>query len=309
MNYNSQINIGIIGAGYLGKYHIEQLKKIEKINIVGFYDINKERSAYISNKYSIDFMDIKNLLDKSNAVSIVTPTNTHYQIAKMAIKNGCNIFVEKPITDKVIQSSKLISMAKENKVIIQVGHIERFNPVYQLLNKFKIDPLFIECHRLSKLNKRGNDVSVILDLMIHDIDLICHLKNRDIDRIDSNGVSVVNDTIDIANARITFNDNTIANLTASRISDKNMRKMRIFTEGEYYNADLLNKSLDKYKLNNKGNPEKNCIMQPNDNSNALYNELYNFINAIRSCEESIIDGECGRFALDIALKIQDNIIG
>ena len=309
MNLNSRINISIIGAGYLGEYHIQQLKKIENINIIGFYDIDSDRASYISNKYSIAFMQIDELLDRSNAISIVTPTKTHFNLAKIAINNSCNIFIEKPITDDIKDSSELIELANSKKVIIQVGHIERFNPVYKLLEKQKLEPRFIECHRLSKLNKRGHDISVILDLMIHDIDLVCSLKDKNINRIESNGVSVVSDSIDIANARILFDDGCVANLTASRISQKNMRKMRIFTKGEYYNADLLRKSLDKYKLNKKGEPQKDCIIQPNDNSNPLHDELYNFIQAIRNDDKPIIDGESGKLALEVALQIQEKING
>ena len=312
MNSKAQINISVIGAGYLGEYHIQQLKNIDNINIIGFYDIDNKRVKYIINKYQIKFQSIQYLLDKSNAICIVTPTNTHFNIAKRAIKKNCHVFIEKPITETIEQSTALIKLAQEKNRYIQVGHVERFNPAYQFVAKQNFNARFIECHRLSKLNNRALDVSVILDLMIHDIDLICNLKNNKIINVESNGVSVISDSIDIANARITFSDGCVANLTSSRISQKNMRKMRIFTKGKYYNIDLLNKKADMFSIDSiTKKPQKDCTMQlkTKKNNNALYDELNNFIHSIDNKTTPRIDGKSGKLALEIALQIQNKING
>ena len=309
---NSQINISVIGAGYLGEYHIMQLQKINNINLIGFYDISKERSRYIHYKYGINHIDKEELFMKCDAVCIVTPTNTHFDIAKQAIENNCHVFIEKPITQSTNESSLLIDIAKSFNVYIQVGHIERFNPAYKLLLKENSDAEFIECHRLAKAQNRGKEVSVILDLMIHDIDLIYNLKGKKIDKIEANGVSVMSNSLDIANARLTFEDGCVANLTASRISKKSMRKIRIFSKGSYFNVNLLNKNLKKYIVDKHTQKiEKDCTKQQNITSprNALNDELNEFIKCIINKKEPIINGINAQSALKIALQIQDEIIG
>jgi len=309
MKNKYQIDICVIGAGFLGEYHIQQLKKNNNANLVGFYDTDLIRSKHIMQKYNVECKGIDELFTKSQAACIVTPTTTHYDIASRALSRNCHIFIEKPITDTVLESNNLIKYAKKNNLIIQVGHIERFNPAYRQLAKYDINPQFIECHRLSTFNDRSLDVSVILDLMIHDIDLICDIKKNKISNIEATGVSVISNSIDIANARITFNDSAVANLTASRISQKSMRKLRIFSKGNYLNLDLLNKKLDMYSIDDNGLVKNNNTGSKLQQSrNALYDELDNFINSIYYKKQPLIDGESGRKALEIALEIQ-GIIG
>ena len=310
MKNKYQIDICVIGAGFLGEYHIQQLKNNNNANLVGFYDTDLIRSKYIKQKYNIDCKSIDELFSQSKAVCIVTPTTTHYDIANKALLNNCHVFIEKPITDTILESNNLIEYAKKNNLIIQVGHIERFNPAYRELNNYNFEPQFIECHRLSTFNDRCLDVSVILDLMIHDIDLICDIKKDEISNIQATGVPVISNSIDIANARITFNDNSVANLTASRISQKSMRKLRIFSKGSYLNLDLLNKNLDIYSIDNNG-VIKQCNKEHKmeKSRNALYDELDNFIDSIYYKKQPMINGESGRKALEIALEIQGLIFG
>ena len=310
MKSKYQIDICVIGAGFLGEYHIQQLKKNKKANLVGFYDTDLNRSQYITQKYNIKHNTVEELFTKSQAACIVTPTKTHYDIASRALSSNCHVFIEKPITDNILDSNNIIKHAKKNDLVIQVGHIERFNPAFRGLKKYNINPQFIECHRLSTFNERSLDVSVILDLMIHDIDLICDLKKDKIKNIDATGVSVISKSTDIANARITFNDSSVANLTASRISQKSMRKLRVFSKGNYLNVDLLDKRIDVYVIGDNGiEKKKNAISKNQKNRNALYDELDYFIDAIYYKRQPLIDGECGRKALEIALEIQGIISG
>ena len=310
MKNKYQIDICVIGVGFLGEYHVQQLKNNRNANLVGFYDTNESRSEYITQQYNIKHKSLDELFTQSQAACIVTPTTTHFDIASKAISSNCHVFIEKPITDTVLESDRLIKYANRKNLIIQVGHIERFNPAYKQLIKYNINPQFIECHRLSTFSDRSLDISVILDLMIHDIDLICDIKKHNISNIEATGVSVISKSIDIANARISFEDGAVANLTASRISQKSMRKLRIFSKGNYLNLDLLNKKVDIYSIDKNGLAKRSNMSDKNQQSgNALNDELNNFIDSIYHKKQPLINGESGKMALEIALEIQGLILG
>ena len=317
------IKIGVIGAGYLGEFHIQQLQTIKNVKLVGFHDSNLDRSKTINSKYNVQgYNSYADLYEICDAIIIATPTGTHYQIAKNVLNNGCHVFIEKPITKKLKQAQELIEEATKRNLLIQVGHIERFNPAFILLNNMDITPKFIEVHRLASFKSRGQDTSVVLDLMIHDIDIILSILKSEITDVQANGVSVITSETDIANARITFRNKCIVNLTASRISLKEMRKMRIFQNKSYINIDFLNKNMEEYLLTDKKEVNKNSELFPYDDKgtkfiqytkndgekhNALQEELKHFITCIQNNTQPIINGKIAKEALNIALIIQEKI--
>ena len=324
MGKGSSLRIGVIGVGHLGNFHLKQLSNIPNILVSGLYDINNKRATLMSKNHNVHcFSSINNLLNSSDAVSIVTPTCTHYKISKRALNQGCHIFIEKPITDNLADARSLLKKAKQEKKIIQVGHIERFNPGFIALKKINPNPKFIEVHRLAPFNSRGNDVPVILDLMIHDLDIIISLLGNKVEDIRANGVSVISKSIDIANARLVFNNGCVVNLTASRISQKEMRKMRLFSQNSYITIDFKEKLLEEYKIyNNKYKLKKNdkvLEIGKNNKKHIIYNkplitkddalkeELNHFIHSIHNNSNPKTDGESATEALNIALKIQSKI--
>ncbi|MAS16733.1 MAG: oxidoreductase, partial [Flavobacteriaceae bacterium] len=234
------IKIGVIGAGHLGKIHLKLLNSSKKFDLIGFYDIDKESSEELSKKEGYNyFSNLDSLLSNVDAVDIVSPTTTHFQIAKNVILKNKHVFIEKPITNKSENAKELIDLSIKNNIIGQVGHVERFNPAYVASIEHFNNPMFIESHRLSDFNPRGNDVSVIMDLMIHDIDIILNIVKSKVKEVKASGVSIVSNSPDIANARIEFENKCVANLTASRISLKKMRKTRIFQKDAYIAIDFL----------------------------------------------------------------------
>lgn len=243
------LKIGIFGAGHLGKIHMQQWAAIEGVTIVGFYDPNDDNAATAIQQYQVRrYENSSELLQDADAVDIVTTTTTHYQIAKAALLLGRHIFVEKPFTNTLAEAQELIKLVKEARVKCQIGHVERFNPALLALGDTPIQPMFIESHRLATFNPRGTDVSVILDLMIHDIDIILHLVKSPVKRISASGVAVMSDNPDIANARIEFDNGCVANLTSSRISMKRMRKMRLFQRDAYISVDFLDKKTEIIRM-------------------------------------------------------------
>ena len=249
MSKEATINYGVIGVGYLGSFHVQQLKEIAGVNLVGVFDINTERGASILDQYGvISFSNLDELCKECDSVSVVTPTNTHFEVANTCLDNDCNVFIEKPITSNLDHAVAIAQRAKSLNKILQVGHIERFNPVYCDINPKDVSPLFIESHRLAPFNSRGTDVSVVLDLMIHDIDILLSYVNDDIKNIQTSGSSIISDEIDLANARIEFKGGCVANLTASRVSESKMRKFRIFQSHSYISMDFLNYKIEKYLL-------------------------------------------------------------
>ena len=321
-----QIKIGVVGVGHLGKHHVEHLHTIKEADLVGTYDIDKNRSENISNLYGIQsFKSIDALLKEVDAVSIVTPTPEHKSVAIKCIEKSKHIFIEKPITATVADADELISLAKAKKTIIQVGHIERLNPALLPLKKYDINPRFIEIQRLAPYMERGSDVPVVLDLMIHDIDLVLTFVSSAIKDIKANGVSIMTNSVDIANARISFENGTVANLTSSRVAKDRVRKMKIFQQDLYITVDLLMSLTEVYRaVDQKNNNIKAIMSAPlqskGENRQILYEkptiiqkdalrmELKNFVGATRKTEKPIVDGEAGKRALDLAIKIQNKIL-
>lgn len=282
------LKIGIFGTGHLGKIHIQQWKEIAGIELVGFFDPNDENAQSTTDQYQIKrYTDANELLLACTAVDIVTTTIHHYEIAKSALLSGKHIFVEKPFTNTLAEAQELIKLVKEARVKCQIGHVERFNPALLALGDTPIQPMFIESHRLSTFNPRGTDVSVILDLMIHDIDIVLHLVKSPVKRISASGVAVMSETPDIANARIEFDNGCVANLTSSRISLKRMRKMRLFQRDAYISVDFLEKKTEIIRLSDDNNDPKGLMDIPLEMANgdkkilSVKNPEVPSVNAIR----------------------------
>ncbi|HRI20299.1 MAG TPA: Gfo/Idh/MocA family oxidoreductase, partial [Panacibacter sp.] len=232
------LKVGMFGVGHLGKFHLNNWKEIEGVELVGFFDPDDTNANEVTEKYGLKrFEDINSLLDKIDAADIVAPTNHHFNLCESAIRKGRHVFVEKPLANTIEEGKQIVKMAREAGLKVQVGHVERFNPAYLAVKDLDLNPMFIEVHRLAQFNPRGTEVSVILDLMIHDIDIILSLVQSDVRNIYASGVAVMTDTPDIANVRMEFDNGAVANLTSSRISMKRMRKMRLFQKDAYIGID------------------------------------------------------------------------
>ncbi len=297
------LKYGIIGAGHLGNYHAMQINEIDTASLIGIYDIVESNSLNLSKKYKTQqYLSLDKLIKDCDAVSIATPATNHFEVAKIALENNCHLFVEKPFTKTISEAQKLIALKNKKNLKIQVGHIERFNPAFIQLMNNKSNPEFIESHRLSLYNPRGTDVDVILDLMVHDIDLILKLVPSKIKNIYASGKAVLTDSVDLANSRIEFENGCTVNLTASRISLKQMRQMRIFEKRSYSLIDFNVPSLNTWKINkNKKLEEIKYKINP---TNALYEELFCFVNSIQSDEKILVPAEEALLTLEIADKIQ-----
>ena len=248
------LKIGVLGTGHLGKIHLKCIGlATEAYELVGFYDPDPQVAAAVAETFSTRaFPDVQALIAAVDIVDIVTPTTTHYALAKQVIEAGKHLFIEKPITHQLAEAEELVALAQAKGVKIQVGHVERFNPALLALGDMQVNPMFIEAHRLAVFNPRGTDVSVVLDLMIHDLDIILSMVDSPVAEVHASGVAVVSDTVDIANARIAFANGCVANLTASRISMKQMRKVRIFQRDAYVSLDFLDKEAQVIRLFEQG---------------------------------------------------------
>ncbi|WP_274474430.1 Gfo/Idh/MocA family protein [Mangrovimonas aestuarii] len=316
------LKVGVLGAGHLGKIHLRLLNQSDKYELVGFYDANEENAKKVSEEYGYTYYNsIDKLIDSVDVVDIVTPTLSHYDCAKQAISKGKHIFIEKPITNTVQEAEALRTLVAEYGVKGQVGHVERFNPAFRAIKDMVENPMFIETHRLAEFNPRGTDVPVVLDLMIHDIDIILSVVNSKVKHISASGVSVISDTPDIANARIEFINGCVANLTASRISLKNMRKTRFFQKDAYISVDFLEKNCEVVKM--KDAPENpgdfDMILQNAEGvkkqiyfdnpdispNNAILDELETFADAINNNTKPIVTLHDGTEALRVATMIID----
>jgi len=302
---NSKIRVGVIGLGYLGKFHFEKYSSNKSVKLTSIVDIDKKNLDLVNSKEIYKSTSYKDIIGKVDAVSIVTPTITHFSIAKFFLDNKVHVLLEKPMTESVTQAKKLNEIAKKTKRILQIGHLEQFNPAIRKLKSLLNEPEFIEVHRLCKFNPRAIDVDVVLDLMIHDIDIVLSLINKNIKKISVSGKKVITNLIDIANVRIEFENNVVANLTASRISTKNERKMRIFLKNAYYSVDFINNEL-KRLIKNKSNSFKTTSFQFRK-SDPLNEEIKNFINTCYGREKSMTSGECGLQALTVAKNITRNL--
>lgn len=279
------LKVGVFGVGHLGKFHLNNWKEIKMAELAGFYDPNDAIAQKVSEKYQLArFLDAELLMDACDLVDITAPTPFHFALCEKAIRKGKHVFVEKPLAHTMEEARELVKLVKESNVKLQVGHVERFNPAYLALHSTQLNPLFIEVHRLAQFDPRGTEVSVILDLMIHDIDIILNLVKSEVKNISASGVAVMTDTPDIASVRIEFNNGCVANLTSSRISMKKMRKMRLFQKDAYIGIDFLNKKTEIIKLKTPQDLDVFAfdIETPNGKKTiALSNPLIPEVNAIR----------------------------
>jgi predicted dehydrogenase len=316
------IKIGVFGVGHLGKFHLNNWKEIAGVELVGFYDPSDETAKEVSEKYQLPrFLDADILIDSCDAIDIVAPTNHHFELCEKAIKKGKHVFVEKPLANTMDEARLLVKLAAESGIKFQVGHVERFNPAFLAIKDMQLNPMFIEVHRLAQFNPRGTEVSVILDLMIHDIDIILSIVKSDVKSISASGVGVMTETPDIANVRIEFNNGCVANLTSSRISMKKMRKIRLFQKDSYIGIDFLNKKTEIIKLKQPQDANvfafdietpsgKKTIAISNPiipEVNAIKKELEEFIDAINQNTRTIVSEMDGLMAMDVAHQILEKI--
>ncbi len=315
------LKVGIVGCGHLGKIHTKLLSQSENYKLIGIYDKDNEESIRVSNEFKCtSFESFDSLLNSVDVIDIVAPTPFHFNYAKQAINKNKHVFIEKPVCTTSRESEELIKLGDLKKVKIQVGHVERFNPAFTKVENEISKPMFIECHRLRKFHPRGTDVSVVLDLMIHDIDIILKTVDSKVKDILSSGVSVISETPDIANARIEFENGCVANLTASRVSLKNMRKTRFFQTGKYISVDFLNKESEIVEIDSDNNAipimtfelangiKKNIVFKKPQikENNAILDELDSFAYSIKNNKTPKVDISDGHKALEVALKIISN---
>ncbi len=299
-----KLNIGVIGIGYLGKYHLEKFINNKQCDTKWVVDNNLKNINMQLNSSIKKTNDYREIIQDVDAVSLVTPTKTHFKIAKFFLENKKHVLIEKPMTETVEQAEKLVKLAKKNKVILQVGHLERFNPVMKRLTDEISCPLFIEVHRLAKFNPRSTDVNVIFDLMIHDIDIVTTLINKKIKSVSAFGRKIITKSTDIANVRLEFIGGAVANLTASRISQKNERKIRIFEKDKYYSVDFMNSNIKKYQKNIGAKKELFSFKEFKYNkADSLKDEINNFILSCCGKENPLVDGNQGKAAVQTATLI------
>ena len=316
------LKIGVFGVGHLGKFHLNNWKEIADVEIVGFYDPSDAVANEVAEKYQlVRYTDPEVLIDKVDAVDIVAPTTYHFHLCEKAIKKGKHVFVEKPLANSMEEARQLVKLAGESGIKFQVGHVERFNPAFLAVRQLDLQPHFIEVHRLAQFNPRGTEVSVILDLMIHDIDIILSIVKSDVKTISASGVSVLTETPDIANVRIEFNNGCVANLTSSRISMKKMRKIRLFQKDAYIGIDFLDKKTEIIKLKEEGDNnvfafdiETNAGTKtiavanpPVPEVNAIKEELVAFRDAIVNNTRTVVSEHDGLMAMDVAHQILQKI--
>ncbi|OGT31181.1 MAG: UDP-N-acetyl-D-glucosamine dehydrogenase [Gammaproteobacteria bacterium RIFCSPHIGHO2_12_FULL_35_23] len=306
------IRVAVIGVGYLGNFHAEKYSKIEGVQLAAVVDIDQTKAKEVANKFAVKaFTDYKDLVGQVDAVSIVVPTQLHFEVSQFFLEHGIHVLVEKPITTTVAEANTLIELAKVKQLVLQVGHLERFNATIIALAKHLFNPRFIESTRIAPFNLRGSDVNVMLDLMIHDIDIIQSIVQSPIQNIDANGACVLSNSEDIANARITFLNGCVANVTASRVSLKSERKMRIFQPNAYFSLDLQNKSLVMYQKGIgemfPGIPNIKHETLNFDNDDALLAEIKAFIFSISNKINPVVSGEEGARSLQTAIEITEMV--
>ena len=316
------LKVGIFGVGHLGKFHLNNWKQIPGIEIVGFFDPNNDNAKAVEAEYGLKrYMDEEALIKATDIIDVVTPTHLHFPVCEMAIKMGKHVFVEKPMANTIEEGKAIMEMVKEAGVKLQVGHVERFNPAFTALKDVTLNPSFIEVHRLAQFNPRGTEVSVILDLMIHDIDIILSIVKSSVKHISASGVAVLTDTPDIANVRIEFNNGCVANLTSSRISMKKMRKIRLFQKDAYIGIDFLEKNTEIIKLKkpdeedafsfdietHQGTKTISIANPVVENGNAILAELTSFVNAIQNDEPTVVSEIDGFLAMEVAHQILEKI--
>ncbi len=304
----TKLKTAVIGVGYLGKFHTQKYASLEDSELVAVCDTSQDVARSIAEEHGIEvFHDYQQLLGKVDAVSIVVPTQKHFEVASFFLKNNIHVLLEKPITSTVDEAAKLVALAEANKLVFQIGHLERFNPAIMALEDILKQPLFIESNRIAPFNPRGADVNVVLDLMIHDIDIILDFVASPIKHISANGVKVLSQDVDIANARIEFESGCVANVTSSRVSTKSERKMRLFQQDAYISIDFQDKKL---AIHRKGSGEmfpgisdvnsEECTFEQGD---ALLSEISSFLDCIKNNKEPVVSGKAGMRALETAIEI------
>lgn len=307
-----ELRVGVIGTGYLGKFHAEKYARMDDVDLVGIADINKSQAEKIAKKYSVKaYTSHKDILDRVDAVSIVVPTPVHFKVSQDFLEHDVDVLIEKPMTTTLKEADKLIQLAEARGLIIQVGHLERFNPAVIALRDYVKKPMFIESHRLSTYKERATDVSVVLDLMIHDIDIISNFVRSKIKSIHAAGIPVISGHVDIANARLEFENGCVANVTASRISTRDERKIRLFQRDAYISVDFANHEITIVKQGNKDETSIIPGMGINQlcftKTDALDDELKSFVNAVTRRQTPEVSGHVGRSALKVALSIMEQI--
>ncbi|MFC1650774.1 Gfo/Idh/MocA family protein [Candidatus Latescibacterota bacterium] len=315
------VRIGVIGAGIHGLHHVRLLSSMKNVEFPGIYDSDKEVRGKVSSEFSVKAFDsIEELLDNVDCVSIVVPTSKHYEVVMKCLSKDKSVLVEKPISSTVEEAEAMIADAEKRDIVFSVGHIERFNSAFRSVMSSDISPVFIESHRLAVFNPRGTDVAVVLDLMIHDIDIILNMVRRPVISVNAVGVSVVSDEVDIANARIEFEGGCVANLTSSRISQKKMRKIRMFRKNSYVSMDFLSGESEVFSLKSGFKPEGSPgllpqMMEgitynkfPNDGLNALELELADFIGAVENRSEPKVTVYDGEKALEVASMVMESMV-
>jgi predicted dehydrogenase len=316
------LQVGVFGTGHLGKFHLNNWQEIAGVEIIGFYDPDDATAEAVAQQYGIKrYENEDTLIEAADAIDVVAPTNHHFAICEKAIRRGKHVFVEKPLANTIDEAQTLVKLVKESGVKLQVGHVERFNPAFLALKNVFLNPMFIEVHRLAQFNPRGTEVSVILDLMIHDIDIILSVVKSDVKTISASGVAVLTNTPDIANARIEFDNGCVANLTSSRISMKKMRKLRMFQKDAYIGVDFLNKKTEIIKLQDSDEPNvfafdidthegKRRIAianPPVPEVNAIRRELESFLAAIHTNTRTVVNEIDGLRAMEVAHHILQKI--
>jgi len=307
-----KLRMGVVGAGYLGKFHAEKYSQMEDVELVGIADSDRVQAESVSKKVKTNaYTDYRDLIGKTDAVSVVVPTPAHFEVSRDFLENGIDVLIEKPITTTLAEADELISISATKGLIIQVGHLERFNPAILALKDIVKNPRFIESHRLSIFKERGTDVSVVLDLMIHDIDIISGFVKSEIKSIHAAGIPVITGLADIANTRLEFMNGCVANVTASRISTKNERKIRLFQQDAYISVDFANHEITVVR---KKESEKESLIPGMDikqicfeKSDALKDELTAFVKAVSRREVPEVTGQVGRDALKVALSVMEQI--
>lgn len=303
------VKAAVIGVGYLGRFHAQKYAALDNVELIGVVDIDPEQAAKVAGECGCKaYTSYEALLDGVDAVSIAVPTSFHYQVAGDCLRAGVDVLLEKPITVTTAEADELIAISRENNLILQIGHLERFNPAVQAVEPFLTTPVFIESNRIATFKNRGVDVDVVLDLMIHDIDIILNIVNSPIKAIHTVGAPVATPNTDIANARIIFENGATANITVSRISQTNVRQMKIFQPGSYINVDFGNKKMTALTLSTKGDgavgmPEQAIDVQTFDESDALMSEISDFVTHVIDRTRPAVSGVEGRRALDVALQV------
>jgi predicted dehydrogenase len=308
-----KLRVGVIGVGHLGEYHVQKYKAIPRAELVGIVDTNQDRACEIEQRYSVRaYGDHREILDKVEAVSLVVPTEIHFDIARDILSNGVHLLVEKPITYRLEDADSLLSLAEQKGLVLQVGLVERFNPAVVKMESMLTRPVFMESHRMNVFTTRGIDVDVVLDLMIHDLDIILHVIPSEVKEVHAVGMSVITEKTDIANVRMIFENGTVANLTASRVSNKILRKIRVFQPDAYLSVNCAKRELNVIRLDGElkasnGYPQVTTKKIRFPDSDPLADEISSFVNVIMNGSPPVVTGRDGRRALKFALGIIEQI--